>query len=321
MDTIKAVSQTLESYLKHELDDEAEVVAALEELDGVDIDVNLLSTTRIGKTISRLVKDKRSADVLANAKKLEKKWKTAIMKAPKTENKRKREETSSESPAQKRKIKHEVKEETKVVPQVKKEQQVVKKEKEEEEETKEGEAKPSHVPTPVKEFKGESSNSARNQVQIKLWQALGPCQLQGGTESSQVAVAIENSLFKVYSDPKHKEYLLKFRSLFSNLKDELNSGLRNALFTGDLTSDRLIQMSYEELANPKLQKERKDLKEIQQEARRGDRHIREATCSMFTCHKCGDNKTTYFQLQTRSADEPMTTFVTCCNCGNHWKFS
>lgn len=27
-----------------------------------------------------------------------------------------------------------------------------------------------------------------------------------------------------------------------------------------------------------------------------------------------------FAHQTRSADEPMTTFVTCTNCGNKWKF-
>ena len=34
---------------------------------------------------------------------------------------------------------------------------------------------------------------------------------------------------------------------------------------------------------------------------------------------CGKNKCTYYELQTRSADEPMTTFVSCLNCGNHWK--
>lgn len=41
---------------------------------------------------------------------------------------------------------------------------------------------------------------------------------------------------------------------------------------------------------------------------------------MFRCGKCKTRKTTYYQMQTRSADEPMTTFVTCINCGNKWKF-
>lgn len=40
---------------------------------------------------------------------------------------------------------------------------------------------------------------------------------------------------------------------------------------------------------------------------------------MFKCGKCKSMKTTYYQLQTRSADEPMTTFITCKNCGNRWR--
>jgi len=42
--------------------------------------------------------------------------------------------------------------------------------------------------------------------------------------------------------------------------------------------------------------------------------------SMFKCGKCKLNNCTYFQMQTRSADEPMTTFVCCLNCSNRWKF-
>ena len=42
--------------------------------------------------------------------------------------------------------------------------------------------------------------------------------------------------------------------------------------------------------------------------------------SMFKCGKCKLNNCTYYQMQTRSADEPMTTFVTCLNCSNRWKF-
>lgn len=40
---------------------------------------------------------------------------------------------------------------------------------------------------------------------------------------------------------------------------------------------------------------------------------------IFQCLKCKKWKTTYYQLQTRSADEPMTTFVTCMNCNKRWK--
>jgi len=39
----------------------------------------------------------------------------------------------------------------------------------------------------------------------------------------------------------------------------------------------------------------------------------------FKCRRCGSEKTTYYQMQTRSADEPMTTFVQCCECPARWK--
>jgi len=42
--------------------------------------------------------------------------------------------------------------------------------------------------------------------------------------------------------------------------------------------------------------------------------------NMFKCAKCKQRNCTYYQMQTRSADEPMTTFVTCLNCYNRWKF-
>ena len=41
---------------------------------------------------------------------------------------------------------------------------------------------------------------------------------------------------------------------------------------------------------------------------------------MFKCGKCKSDKTSYYQMQTRSADEPMTTFVRCIDCGKRWKF-
>ena len=40
---------------------------------------------------------------------------------------------------------------------------------------------------------------------------------------------------------------------------------------------------------------------------------------IFQCTKCNSKKTTYYSLQTRSADEPMTNFVTCVTCKHKWK--
>jgi len=39
----------------------------------------------------------------------------------------------------------------------------------------------------------------------------------------------------------------------------------------------------------------------------------------FKCGKCKSRKTTFYLLQTRSADEPMTVYVTCLGCGHKWK--
>jgi transcription elongation factor S-II len=39
----------------------------------------------------------------------------------------------------------------------------------------------------------------------------------------------------------------------------------------------------------------------------------------FNCRKCGRSKTVINPVQTRSADEPATLFITCLTCGHLWK--
>ena len=41
--------------------------------------------------------------------------------------------------------------------------------------------------------------------------------------------------------------------------------------------------------------------------------------SLIQCHSCKQYKVTYYEMQTRSADEPMTCFCTCQHCGKKWK--
>jgi|TARA_B110000967_G_C18896779_1_gene571315 DNA-directed RNA polymerase subunit M/transcription elongation factor TFIIS len=45
----------------------------------------------------------------------------------------------------------------------------------------------------------------------------------------------------------------------------------------------------------------------------------EAMTNLFKCRKCGSRETSYYEVQTRSADEPMTQFITCLSCSNRWK--
>jgi len=43
------------------------------------------------------------------------------------------------------------------------------------------------------------------------------------------------------------------------------------------------------------------------------------TTDLYKCKKCGSNKCISWQMQTRSADEPMTIFVECTICGNRFR--
>lgn len=45
------------------------------------------------------------------------------------------------------------------------------------------------------------------------------------------------------------------------------------------------------------------------------------TDGMFACSACGSKNTSNYLKQTRSADEPMTTFLTCHDCGHRWRFN
>ena len=39
----------------------------------------------------------------------------------------------------------------------------------------------------------------------------------------------------------------------------------------------------------------------------------------YKCNRCHKRECTYYEMQTRSADEPTTIFITCLNCGKRWK--
>ncbi len=112
-------------------------------------------------------------------------------------------------------------------------------------------------------------------------------------------------------------YKHKFLSIQKNLKD--NTELRIKIIEKKLKPIEIVSMKPEQLCPEGLyakQLETKIHKELRKEYLSREMKNQEG---FFTCGRCKSNKTTYYQLQTRSADEPMTTFVSCLNCDRNWK--
>ena len=114
-------------------------------------------------------------------------------------------------------------------------------------------------------------------------------------------------------------YLAKARSLYANLDKNSyikNKHLLNKVINNDIQIKRIAFMEPHELYPEKWEAL---LKKKQLE----DECIYETRMDMgtdlFQCGRCHTKNCSFYQLQTRSADEPMTTFVTCLNCGKKWK--
>lgn len=115
------------------------------------------------------------------------------------------------------------------------------------------------------------------------------------------------------------DYRNKVRSLSLNFKDKNNPDLRARAIEGDITAHQLVRMSNEDLASDKRKREIEEL-QMQNLFKAKGAEAQEAETDAFQCGRCKQRKTRYYQMQTRSADEPMTTFVACIPCGNRWKF-
>lgn len=138
----------------------------------------------------------------------------------------------------------------------------------------------------------------------------------------KVAKEIESEVFSSerYDTSSNTKYAQRLRSLTSNLRQKNNPELRSRINNGDLLPKDFIKMSPKEMAPESLKKELEEIKKKNLYNAQGATQERAVT-DRFTCGKCKEKKVSYYQLQTRSADEPLTTFCTCENCGNRWKFS
>jgi transcription elongation factor S-II len=138
--------------------------------------------------------------------------------------------------------------------------------------------------------------------------------LEKGIYNYSLIVCEEKNLLKKWSNESFVLlYIEKLRTLIINLKD---SNLLANILAKSLKAHEFVYMTHQEL-QPALWERLIEEKKIKDENKYTPKI--EASTDNFICGKCKSKKCTYYQLQTRSADEPMTTFVTCLDCGNRFK--
>jgi len=107
-------------------------------------------------------------------------------------------------------------------------------------------------------------------------------------------------------------YLSIFKSIYFNITNQLIQKIINK----EIKPHEMASMTHQEL-QPEKWKKLLEIKKIKDENRYTPKI--EATTDAYICRKCKSDRCWHYQLQTRSADEPMTTFVTCLECSNRWK--
>lgn len=138
--------------------------------------------------------------------------------------------------------------------------------------------------------------------------------LEKGIYNFSLKEATNKKLTKKWDNPLFvRIYLDRLKTIFHNLD---NSCLVDMIKTKKVRAHEVAFMTHQEM-DPERWKCLIDAK-IKRDKKKYETRMVAAT-DTFTCRNCKSNECTYYQLQTRSADEPMTTFVTCINCGNKWR--
>ncbi|XP_036756698.1 transcription elongation factor A protein 2 isoform X3 [Manis pentadactyla] len=269
----------------------------LRELKAMPITLHLLQSTRIGMSVNALRKQSSDEEVITLAKSLIKSWKKLLDASDAKARERRR---GGPLPTSSSKEASEAKDPSHKRPELPR--------------TPSTPRITTFPPVPV------TCDAVRNKCREMLTAALQADHdhMAVGTDCEHLSAQIEECIFRDVGNTDMK-YKNRIRSRISNLKDAKNPDLRRNVLCGAITPQQIAVMTSEEMASDELKEIRKAMTE---EAIREHQMARGGgtPTDLFTCGKCRKKSCTYTQVQTRSSDEPMTTFVVCNECGNRWKF-
>lgn len=268
----------------------------LKELQTLDINLEVLTKTRIGMTVNALRKSSKDEEVISLSKTLIKNWKKFLSGSNNSNNTK---ESGSGSKLSKKDGKDD-------------------KAKDDKERDKEKESRKLQSQFPA------SNSSTTDAVRLKCREMLIAAlsvdteEFEGCASAEELAEELEEAIYQEFKNTDMR-YKNRIRSRIANLKDAKNPTLRTNFRIGAITAARLAVMTAEEMANDEIKQLReKFAKEAINDAQLAT--VQGTKTDLLKCGKCKKRNCTYNQIQTRSADEPMTTFVMCNECGNRWKF-
>ena len=163
-------------------------------------------------------------------------------------------------------------------------------------------------------FTIQSPDIFRENVCKKLETVLGDnnnaINLEKGIYNYSIKEANSRKIVKKWDNTYFAQlYLDRLRTIYINLK---NQELLEQVKNGEIAPQTLAFMTHQEM-NPAHWKELID-KKMKRDACKFNSNV-EASTDMYTCRKCKSKRSTFYEMQTRSADEPATIFVTCLDCG------
>ena len=144
--------------------------------------------------------------------------------------------------------------------------------------------------------------------------------LERGIYNASLQEAGRKGIRKHWENPDFAEtYKMVARRVVANLEPEAyvgNTRLIQRLQDGEFPAHRIPFMNARELYPEHWQLLSDEQMKRENTMLEGDK---EGGSDMFKCKRCGKSKTKYWEMQTRSADEPMTIFIRCLNCGKEWR--
>ena len=173
-------------------------------------------------------------------------------------------------------------------------------------------------------LKEDIDSKKRNNTRKNLYKYLEPNLKDKGSEDEhkkllEKIVEIEEKLYETIKG--ETPYVNRVLEIMHNLKDEKNEDFRNNIINGTIKPEDLCTMDVIDMLDKNKQQEieQQIKKKVEEDRSDWQEKHGEVTEGVYKCRNCGGKKTIQHEQQTRSADEPMTIFITCLNCKNVWK--